>query len=84
MYAPLKPSMYTFQMMPWIEVSEKALMKLAVWMEKNNVNSFSDAILTLLGENPENRIEIIHPTRTLKVDYDQVVKLEADRDGGDD
>ena len=89
MYASLKPGVYTFQVMPSIEVSERALIKLAAWMEKKGLDDFSDAILILLGEKPENRIEIIPAPRILEVDYDQarkeLVKLEeVEEHGGDD
>ena len=81
--------MYTFQVMLLIKVSEKALIKLCSWMDRNGIDDFSDAILVLLGEKPENRVEIIHAPRIYKVDYDQarkeLVKLEGvDGDGGDD
>ena len=86
MYAPLKPSMYTFQTMPWIEISEKD-MKLLVWMNRNGSDD-STISLILLGENPENRIGIILVSKTIKVDYDQVrkelIELEVNGDGGDD
>lgn len=89
MHASLKPGVYTFQVMPSIEVSEKALIKLCAWMEKKGLEDFSDAILILLGEDPENRIEIIS-ARILKVDYDrlarkELVRLEeVEEHGGDD
>ena len=75
--------------MPLIKVSEKALIKLCAWMEKKGLDDFSDAILILLGEDLENRIEIIPAPRIFKVDRDQarkeLVKLEGvDGDGGDD
>ena len=72
-----------------IEVSERALIKLAAWMEKKGLDDFSDAILILLGEDLENRIEIIPAPRVLKVDRDQarkeLVKLEeVEKHGGND
>jgi len=62
--------------MPLIEVSERALIKLAAWMERNGLDDFSDAILILLGEKPENRIEIIPAPRILEVDYDRLARKE--------
>ena len=90
MHSSLKLGVYTFQVMPSIEVSEKALIKLCAWMEKKGLEDFSDAILILLGESPENRIHIIPAPRILKVDYDrlarkELVKLEeVEEHGGDD
>ena len=74
-------------MMPSIEISEKALIKLAAWMDRNGLDDFSDAILVLLGEKPETRIEIIYAPRILKVDCDQARKkelVEVEKYGGDD
>ena len=73
-----------------IEISEKALIKLCSWMDRNGIDDFSDAILVLLGEKPETRIEIIYAPRILKVDYDKLTRKElaklegVDGDGGND
>ena len=72
--------------MPLIEVSEKALIKLCAWMNRNGLEDFSDAILALLGEDLENRIEIIPAPRVFKVDRDQARKelVMIGRGDGDD
>ena len=74
MYTPLKARTYASLMMPLIRVSERALIKLCAWMDKNGVDDFSEAILILLGERPETGVKIIPGSRVIQVDYEQARK----------
>jgi len=69
--------------MPLIRISEKALIKLCTWMDRSGLDDFSEAILRLLGERPENGVEIIPAPKVIEADYGQV-RLEVNGDGGHD
>jgi len=52
-------------------------------MDRNSLDDFSEAILRLLGERPENGVEIIPAPKVIEAEYGQV-RLEVNGDGGHD